>query len=148
VTLEVTPLINPDGLVVMDISADIQSENGTVTIANVGDVPITSQKSASAKISVHDRDTIMLGGLIETTKSKSMSGVPILMNIPLLGWAFRTTTDKTDRNELIVLIRPTVLPTPEVAALNTKLEQNRMPLIRRANSDIQHEEERMLATPE
>src|SRR5262249_34416576 len=74
VTLEVTPLINPDGLVVMDISADIQSENGTVTIANVGDVPITSQKSASAKISVHDRDTIMLGGLIETTKSKSMSG--------------------------------------------------------------------------
>jgi general secretion pathway protein D len=144
VTLEVTPLINPDGLVVMDISADIQSEAGTVAIANVGNVPITSQKSATAKVSVRDRDTIMLGGLIATSKSKSSSGVPLLMNIPLLGYLFRSTSDKSDRSEMIVLIRPTVLPTPEVAALNTKLERNRMPLIKHADADIEKEEEQRL----
>ena len=85
VTLEVTPLINPDGLVVMDIHTKIDSFEGNVTIQNVGDVPITSSKEASAKVSVRDHDTIILGGLIETDKNKSASGVPLLMDIPAVG---------------------------------------------------------------
>ena len=64
VTLEVTPLINPDGLVVMDIHTKIDGLDGSVNIDNVGDVPITSSKEASAKVSVRDHDTIILGGLI------------------------------------------------------------------------------------
>ena len=70
VTLEVTPLVNPDGLVVMDIHTKIDSFEGNVTIENVGDVPITSDKDAVAKVSVRDHDTIILGGLIETDKNK------------------------------------------------------------------------------
>ena len=89
-----------------------ESVSGTVNIANVGDVPITSQKTATTKVSVRDHDTIVLGGLIENSSSRSISGVPILMNIPVLGYLFRNTSDKAVRNELIVLIRPTVLPTP------------------------------------
>lgn len=76
VSLSVTPLINPDGLVVMDIQTEIDSFKGNVTIQGVGDVPITSSKNASAKVAVRDRDTIMLGGLIETDKNSSNSGVP------------------------------------------------------------------------
>jgi general secretion pathway protein D len=142
VTLEVTPLINPDGLVVMDIHQTIESANGSVNIVNVGDVPITSRKEASAKVSVRDHDTIILGGLIETSKSKSATGVPFLKDIPLLGYAFRSTTDKDVRNELIVLIRPTVLPTPEVAALTARAEKDKMPGVRRTEAEIQGEEAR------
>jgi general secretion pathway protein D len=127
VTLEVTPLINPDGLVVMDIHQTIESANGSVNIVNVGDVPITSRKEAAAKVSVRDRDTIILGGLIETSKTKSASGVPYLKDIPLLGFAFRNTSEKEIRNELIVLIRPTVLPTPEIAAQTATAEKRAMP---------------------
>lgn len=144
VTLDVTPLINPDGLVVMEINQDVQSVNGSVTIANVGDVPITSQKNASAKVSVRDRDTIMLGGLIETQKSDNNSGVPILKDIPLLGYLFRSTSSANTRNELIVLIRPTVLPTPEVAAIAAKGEINKMPLVKRAEAESDLEEEKLL----
>jgi general secretion pathway protein D len=140
VTLEVTPLINPDGLVVMDIHQTIESANGTVNLPNVGEVPITSRKEASAKVSVRDHDTIILGGLIETSKSKSASGVPFLKDIPLLGYAFRSSSDKEVRNELIVLIRPTVLPTPEVAAMAAKAEQNNMPGVRQAEKEIRDEE--------
>jgi general secretion pathway protein D len=144
VTLEVTPLINPDGLVVMDIHQTIESANGTVVIANVGEVPVTSRKEAVAKVSVRDHDTIMLGGLIETSKSKSVSGVPFLKDIPLLGNLFRSSSDKEVRNELIVLIRPTVLPTPEVAAMTARAEKDRMPGVRRAEAEILQEDARRL----
>ena len=144
VTLEVTPLINPDGLVVMEIHQTIESASGSVNIANIGDVPITSRKEASAKVSVRDHDTIILGGLIETTKSKSNSGVPFLKDIPLLGYLFRSSSDKEDRNELIVMIRPTVLPTPEVAAMTAKAEKEKMPGVRRAEEEIGAEEAKRL----
>jgi general secretion pathway protein D len=140
VTLEVTPLINPDGLVVMDIHQTIESANGSVNIVNVGDVPITSRKEAAAKVSVRDRDTIILGGLIETSKQKRASGVPFLMDVPLLGYAFRGTTMQEVRNELIVLIRPSVLPTPEIAAAAAESEKNAMPMVKQAEREIRKEE--------
>jgi len=144
VTLEVTPLINPDGLVVMDIHQKIDSFKGNVTIQNVGDVPITSSKDASAKVAVRDHDTIMLGGLIETQKTSNNSGVPFLKDLPLLGFLFRSSSKDTSRSELIVLIRPTVLPTPEVAALTAKAEKDKMPEVRRMEQEIQSEEAKRL----
>ena len=140
VTLDVTPLINPDGLVVMDIQQQIDSFEGNVTIANVGDVPVTATKQASAKVSVRDHDTIILGGLIETDKNNNASGVPFLKDIPLLGYLFRTSHADETRNELIVLIRPTVLPTPEIAALAATAEKNKMPGVRGMEKEIRAEE--------
>ena len=136
VQLDVTPLINPDGLVVMDIHQKIDNFIGNVTIQNVGDVPVTSSKEAQAKVSVRDHDTIILGGLIETDKNDSTSGVPYLKDIPLLGYLFRSTHTDGTRKELIVLIRPTVLPTPEIAALTATAEKNRMPGVRAAEKDL------------
>ena len=140
VTLDVTPLINPDGLVVMDIHQTIENYAGFTDITGVGQVPITTRKEAAAKVAVRDRDTIMLGGLIETDKSKSGSGVPFLMDIPLLGYLFRSSSATETRKELIVLIRPTVLPTPEIAALTAKAEKDRMPGVRQTEREIQDEE--------
>jgi general secretion pathway protein D len=144
VSLDVTPLINPDGLVVMDIQQEIDSFEGNVTIQNVGDVPITANKSASAKVSVRDHDTIMLGGLIETDKNKNASGVPYLMNIPLLGYLFRSSHSDESRKEFIVLLRPTVLPTPEIAALTATAEKNKMPGVRSTEREIRAEETQRL----
>lgn len=144
VTLSVTPLINPDGLVVMDIHQTIESANGSVNIVNVGEVPITSRKEAAAKVAVRDRDTIMLGGLIESGSSTSGSGVPYLKDLPVLGFLFRSNSSNQNRNELIVLIRPTVLPTPEVAALTATAEKDKMPGVRRAEIEIMEDEARRL----
>ena len=144
VDLSVTPLINPDGLVVMEIQQNIDSVKGTVNIANVGDVPITSSKQASAKVAVRDRDTIMLGGLIENDKSDSQSGVPYLKDIPLLGALFRSSSTSSSRSELIVLIRPTVLPTPEVAALTATDEKHNMPGVRMTEHEFQSDNQKLL----
>jgi general secretion pathway protein D len=144
VTLEVTPLINPDGLVVMELHTKIDSFEGNVTIQNVGDVPVTSSKEATAKVSVRDHDTIILGGLIETDKNKANSGVPFLMDIPLLGYLFRGSHTDGVRKELMVLMRPTVLPTPEIAALTATAEKNKMPGVKATEREIQADETQRL----
>jgi general secretion pathway protein D len=140
VSIDVTPLINVEGLVVMDINARIDSVAGTVDIANVGSVPITSSKEAQSSVAVRDRDTIMLGGLIENDSSSTGSGVPFLKDIPLLGYLFRNSTRNQTRNEMILLIRPTVLPTPEIAAQNTAAEKARLPGVRQAEREMQLDE--------
>lgn len=148
VTLDVTPLINPDGLVVMDIHQTIENYAGFTEIQGVGQVPNTTRKEAAAKVAVRDHDTIMLGGLIETDRSKSGSGVPFLMDLPLLGYLFRTTSTSETRKEMIVLIRPTVLPTPEIAALTAAAEKDRMPGIRRTEAEFEVKEQREILKAE
>ncbi|MGD0745613.1 MAG: secretin N-terminal domain-containing protein [Verrucomicrobiota bacterium] len=127
VELDVTPFINPDGLVVMDIQQEIDDLNGFTTIQNIGDVPNTIKRTLSSEVAVRDRDTIMLGGFIKSNKSTSRSGVPLLMDIPLLGNLFTQRSDKKQREELIVLMRPTVLKTPELAAAQAVAEERRLP---------------------
>ena len=144
VTLSVLPLINHDGLVVMDIRQKVESYDGDVIIQSVGAVPITSQKEANAKVSVRDRETVMLGGFISNQKNKSHGGVPILKDIPILGRLFSSTKESEDRRELIVLIRPTVLPTPDTAATFAKQERARMPATKEAEQDFNESERKLL----
>ena len=127
VELDVTPFINPDGEVSMDIQQEIDDFNGFTTITGVGDVPNTIKRTLNTSITVRDKDTVMLGGFIKSDKSTSKSGVPFLQDIPLLGNLFTSRSDSKDRKELIVLMRPTVLKTPEIAARNTIKEAQRMP---------------------
>ena len=87
---------------------------------------------------------VILGGLIETDKNKTASGVPLLMDIPVLGYLFRNSHNDESRTELIVLIRPTVLPTPEIAALAATAEKNKMPGVRGTEKEIRDEETRRL----
>ena len=106
VSLDVTPLINPDGLVVMDIHQKIDAFEGNVTIQNVGDVPITSEKEAQAKVSVRDHDTIILGGFIETDKNQNKSGRALPDGRSPAGLPVPQQPRGRDAQELIVLIRP------------------------------------------
>jgi general secretion pathway protein D len=108
---------------------------GPSTIIDGNPVPTTSKRTAQATVSVRDRDTIILGGMISTSKSTSRSGVPFLKDIPGLGYLFRSTVDSGKRVELIVLIRPTVLPTPEAAALVAAHRRDKMPGIKAAERE-------------
>lgn len=140
ITLSVFPLINPDGLVVMEIRQRVQSFKGSVKIEQIGDVPITTEREANATVAVRDRETVMLGGFVNANKEKGRSGVPLLKDIPLLGALFRSNSDKSDRTELIVLIRPTVLPTPTDAADVAIEEKAKLPGVILAEEEFDKEE--------
>jgi len=136
IELNVLPLINPDGLVVMDIDQRVDSSDSTVKLDNVGEVPVTKERSANAKVSVRDGETIILGGFIGDTISKNKSGVPYLKDLPLFGVLFRSTSDRTTRREIIILIRPKVLPSPEDAAIVATEERGKLPGIVEAEREF------------
>ena len=134
VELDVTPFINPDGLVVMEINEEIDDINGSTFIQGVGDVPNTDKRTLSSQVAVKDRDTIILGGAIRSQKNFNKSGVPLLQDIPLLGVLFSSRSTAKTRDELLVLMRPTVLKTPELAAIQAKKEEARLPGIAHAEA--------------
>ena len=125
----------------MKIEETIDELDGTTTIEGVGAVPNTKSSSLSAEIAVRDGESVILGGIVRNSDNKSKSGVPYLKDIPLLGYLFRSTTSSKKRQESIVLMRPTVLRTPELAALQVDIERRHMPGISEAESSIRHENE-------
>ncbi len=139
ITIDVLPLINPDGLVVMDIQQNIEQLGNPIRIDN-NDVPTTTKRMATAKVAVRDRETVILGGFISNTKSTTKTGVPYLKDLPLLGALFRTKTDTGGRVELMVFLRPTVLPTPEAAAITATAERENLSGIRQAEFEVVEEE--------
>jgi general secretion pathway protein D len=139
--LQVLPLINPDGLVVMDIQADVEDIESYTQISGNA-VPVTSKQQAGAKVAVRNGETIILGGFIKDSRSTAISGVPGLMNIPGLGNLFRSTSVINSRQELLMLMRPTVLPTPEVAAVVATTERNKLSGIKQGELEIRKDEAR------
>jgi len=133
--LNVTPFINQDGLVVMKIEETIDDIAEYKKIDG-NDVPTTSSRTLSAEIAVRDRETIILGGIIKNSDSKSKSGVPLLKDIPLLGALFSSSSANKNRSELMVLMRPTVLRTPELAAAQVAVEKERLPGVRAAEKEL------------
>ena len=147
VSLEVTPFINPDGLVVMQITEEIDDISGYTEIDG-NPVPNTAKKTLSSNVAVKDRDSIILGGAIYSSKSLNKSGVPLLQDIPLLGALFSSRSSTKSRQELLVLMRPTVLKTPELAALQAKKEEMRLPGIAHLEAQDTKEELRQLQAEE
>ena len=147
ITLDVTPYITPDDLVVMDIQQTISELDGFIDMgggqqgAAGQKAPQTTEREASSTISVRDGDTILLGGFIRDAKTDTESGVPFLKDIPLLGSLFKSKSATSKRSELLVLIRPTILKTPEDAALMVSQERMRLPGIREAEAEFKAAED-------
>jgi len=136
--LNVTPYITPDNLVVMEIGQNIDAVDGTPDPSSEIP-PTTSNKSANAIVTVRSGDVVLLGGFLENNKTSSNSGVPVLKDIPLLGNLFKRKSESGKRSELMILVRPTILPKPsDLADLTNQQRQNSgniQELERRANED-------------
>ena len=107
VILEVTPRVNASGLVTLEINQEVS--DAIVTQSSTIDSPTIRQREISSIVSVQSGQTIALGGLIRERASGGDSGLPVLKDIPVLGNAFKTTSQNFDRTELLVLITPRVI---------------------------------------
>ena len=114
IELKVTPRVNPDGYVRMEIEQKVNDLGAPVTISGTT-VPTILKREAKSSVAVQNQSTIMLGGLIKENKTKSETKVPFFGDIPLIGQIFKGQTNNKQRNELIIFIRPTVLRTDEAA---------------------------------
>lgn len=106
--LEVIPLINANNEVNLKIAQVDDSISGSQTISG-NTVPTISTQQITTTVTVPNGNTVVLGGLITENTSKDVTGIPVLMHLPWVGPAFRTTTNKKERDELIIFIQPTVV---------------------------------------
>jgi general secretion pathway protein D len=105
--LEVVPLINSEKEVSLDILQKLDSLAGTTNISG-NNIPNIATRYIRTNVSAANGSTIVLGGLIEDTKTKNYTGIPYLSRIPYVGALFRGTTSNKMRTELIILMRPEV----------------------------------------
>ena len=144
VGLNVLSYITSDGLVVMEVEQTIEEiapNNGGIETAQ--NAPVTNKRQATSTISVQTGQSVLLGGYIRASKGNTKSGVPLLKDIPLLGALFRSTTVDKSRTELMILMRPTVLPNPQSAAELTKQYQQDSPQIRMLEADFRKERDKL-----
>jgi general secretion pathway protein D len=125
--LEVIPFINSDREVSMDIVQKIDEQAGTTTIDN-NQIPRIATRVLQTNVTVPSEATLVLGGLIKARNDKTYNGIPLLSRIPLLGPLFRTTTYVKTREELVILIRPSVTFTPKESVRLTETEQEALRL--------------------
>jgi type IV pilus assembly protein PilQ len=108
-SLKVTPLITPDNRVVMDLDVSDDTVGAQVTSATGGSVPSIDTREIITQVLVNDGQTVVLGGILETTRTKSANKVPFFADIPVLGNLFKSTTDINNKTELLIFITPKIL---------------------------------------
>jgi len=122
VRLEVKPRINSRQLVNLDISQEVSDVLPTTTSGI--DSPTIRQRRLLTSIAVRGGQTIMLGGLIQDREQRGRSGIPLLMDIPLIGDLVSRQEDVANRTELIALLTPHVIANANQAqALSQRLQR-------------------------
>lgn len=134
VILKVTPRVNERGSITLDIAQEV-SDVAETTSSGINS-PTIQQRRIASTVATRSGQMVALGGLIRDRSTRGKSGIPLLSQIPVIGGLFGTYTDNKDRTELIILLTPTVIRSPDevqgvVDALIEGLDSTR-PLVERA----------------
>ncbi|MDD5559768.1 secretin N-terminal domain-containing protein [Candidatus Methylomirabilis sp.] len=128
IILKIKPHVNEKRFVTLDIETEntsIAPTGGSPTAASEGGASFNKTTTKTAVV-VQDGQSLLIGGIIRTDKSKSYTGIPFLSSIPLLGYLFRGTTESLNRDELLILITPHVVGTPEEGKLMSEQFRSRV----------------------
>ena len=106
-TMSITARVSPSGVVTMIVNQDVSAP--VPTSSSGIDSPSFSQRQFQTQLTVQDGDTVAIGGAIQEEKTNTITGVPLLIHIPILGALFGSKSTSVARTELIVLITPKVL---------------------------------------
>jgi len=108
VKLYVTPTIHEDDFITMKIRPEVSSVTSNLTTSNNNTIPIIETSEAETTVIVKDRAAIVIGGLIKDEKIATTKKVPVLGDIPLLGYAFRNTSDQKRKTEIVIFLTPRI----------------------------------------
>jgi len=111
--LEVVPIINKNNEVKLEILQTLNTQTGTTIIDN-NEIPEISTRLLRTSVSVPDRSTLVLGGLVTSRDDRSGGGIPGLSRIPVLGYIFGDVNKTRVRTELVIMVQPTVISGQEL----------------------------------
>jgi general secretion pathway protein D len=107
VVLEVTPRVNPGGLVTMEVRQEVSSARTSESSSL--DSPTIATREVTSTVAVQSDQTVVLGGLIRDDTENTRGGVPGLYNLPVVGWLFGQDSSASTRTELVVILTPSVI---------------------------------------
>ncbi len=116
--LTILPQVNSAGLVNMEIRQEV-SDVGATSFGDTNSPSFTSRETETTVV-VRNRESVLLGGIIDERVERIRNGVPFLMDVPVLGRLFRVEQDKRERTELVILITPHVIRDRNEAQAVTK----------------------------
>jgi type IV pilus assembly protein PilQ len=107
--LDVTPQITPDNRVIMTVEIRKDSVGQLVNLGGGFTVPAIDTKNVITQISVNNGDTAVIGGIYEETVNNDVTKIPLLGDLPLLGYLFKTTNKSVEKTELLIFLTPRVV---------------------------------------
>jgi len=119
VNVELTPRVHDNGEVTMHIKLDISNVTGQVNLGGIQQ-PIVGQRKVEHDIRMREGEVGLLGGLINTENDKTVTGIPGLRNVPLLGKLFSGESTNQSRDELMIVLIPHVIRRPEISSENLR----------------------------
>ncbi len=108
--LDVTPQITPEGNVIMEVSVN-RDAVGILTPAGYA----IDTRQVRTQVLVENGGTVVIGGIYEQFERDTVNKVPLLGDIPVVGYAFKNTTRRNDRTELLVFLTPRVVTDSSLA---------------------------------
>lgn len=109
-TLGVMPRVNGDGSITVFLSPEVSDQGEMYTGPNGEQLPAVNSQYLETTRRVMNGETIVVGGIIRKTENNSVTGIPLLKDLPLVGTLFRSTTRSTEDRELLIFLTPTILP--------------------------------------
>jgi len=108
IILKVKPQVNAGGLVSLELHEEVSTYT-TQTLFSASTQVIINKTEATSEVVVQNGQTIVIGGLIQENTTKSLTGIPYLSKIPVLGYLFGARENDVTRTEIIMLLTPHVL---------------------------------------
>jgi len=106
--LRVTPQITPDDRIILDLVITQDTRGDTVKTA-LGEAVAIDTQEIGTKVLVDNGETIVLGGIYQQQLIKAVTKVPVLGDIPFVGWLFRTQKNLAERRELLIFVTPRII---------------------------------------
>lgn len=108
-SLETTPQITPDDRIIMDLEVHKDSRGEDVSFGEGLLAPTIDTREVQSQLLVDNGQTVVLGGIYETTQSTQVTRVPFFSDLPLIGNLFKSTVARDDRSELLIFVTPKIL---------------------------------------
>ena len=111
-TLEVTPSINKDGYISMAVKPEISNKVADATFAFGGATvtsPVIDKRTLDSNVLIHSGDTLAIGGLLQDEQTKGRTKIPVLGDIPILGYLFQEKLTQRNKRNLLIFVTPTII---------------------------------------
>ncbi|KAF0219753.1 MAG: proteinral secretion pathway protein [Geobacteraceae bacterium] len=125
ITLKINPQISEGEYVKMDIYQEISAVKDATNIGAAADLT-TTKRSAKTSVVVKDKDTVVIGGLIQDRDTETINKIPLLGDIPLLGWLFKTKTKNRQKTNLMIVLTPRIVRDAKDQADVSELQKNKL----------------------